>query len=208
MPNKSSAPLIVSIGCIVVAALGTAFSATLLRGFSNAAGFEGHMTARRPIGPIAGDSGAPITVRLDTNVLPGLAWHFQAEGLVFRAQIGVPTVAFLRVENHGLTSVSGHAILSVTPDPASYHFMKADDFANRDVTLAPGESQRIPIAFYFDKSTVSDPEMAGIRSATVSYAFSPAKAAANSVPLRSLVAKIAQDVSVNAAVTYSADPRE
>lgn len=116
------------------------------------------MTARRRIGPIAGDRGAPITVRLDTNVMPRIACHFQAEGTILHTQVAVPTVAFLRIEKHGSKRVSGHATLSVTPDPAIYHFMKTDDFANRDVTLAPGERERIPIAFYFDKSAETDPE--------------------------------------------------
>jgi cytochrome c oxidase assembly protein subunit 11 len=200
--------MLVSIACIAIAGIGTAFSATLLRNFSNTAGFEGHMIERRPIGPLVGESGVPISIRIDTNVLPGLALHFHAERSVYEAEIGMPTGAFLRVENHDVAAVTVRGMLSVTPDPASYHFMKADDFANRDLTLAPGESERIPIAFYFDATTATDPEMKGIRSATVSYSFTRSRTPAKATPLRSLVDSIAHDLATNATVTFSADPSE
>ena len=64
----------------------------------------------------------------------------------------------------------------------------------------------MPVAFYFDGTTATDPEMKGIRSATVAYTFVRAKGGVTTTPLAAVAATAAQDVAVNARVTFSADP--
>jgi cytochrome c oxidase assembly protein subunit 11 len=205
-PPRFNVVLVACIGCVLIATIGTAMSSNLLHAFDNAAGFEGHMDAVRTIGPLARETGEPIFVRIDTNVMPGLDWHMHAEQGAIHAEIGVPTIAYLDVRNLGASRDSARGLFSVTPDPASYHFMKADNFTSGDVTLDPGESVRLPVAFYFDGTTATDPEMKGIRSATVAYTFVRAKGGATTTPLAALAATAAQDVAVNARVTFSADP--
>lgn len=168
---QRSFALIACLACILAAAVGTALSASLLHAFDATAGFEGHMSESRPIGPRPNETGASIEVRIDTNVMPSLNWRLRAEQPVIHAEIGVPTIAFLDLVNRGDSVETARGLFSVTPDPASYHFMKADNFTTMNVSLDPDEAVRIPIAFYFDRTTTTDPEMTGIRAATVSYTF-------------------------------------
>jgi cytochrome c oxidase assembly protein subunit 11 len=134
--------VLVSIGCLGVAAVGTIFSPALYHAFTNAAGFEGHMIVSRPIAPQLGEAGPPLTVRFDTNVMPGLPWDFTSERSVIETQVGVPMIAYFKVKNRANASVIGRATFNVTPDPAAYHFMKMDSFCFKNESLAPGESAR------------------------------------------------------------------
>ena len=170
--KRTTVPVLLSIACLGIATVGTVFSSSLYHAFTNAAGFEGHMTVSRSIAPLPG-AGAPLTVRFDANVMPGLDWVFAPEHPVIEAQIGVPTVVYFDVKNRGSAAAVARAIFNVTPDPAAYHFMKMDSFCFKSERLAPGESVRVPVAFYFDRSVATDPEMAGIRDVTVSYSFFP-----------------------------------
>ena len=199
-------PVLVSIGCLSVAVTGTIFSPSLYHAFANTAGFEGHMTVSRPIAPQPGEAGPPLTVRFDTNVMPGLDWDFAPEHPVIEAQIGVPTVAYFTVKNRGNAPVVARAIFNVTPDPAAYHFMKMDSFCFKNESLAPGESVRVPVVFYFDKSVLKDPEMAGIRAVTVSYSFFPISSAPVAASLSKTAAAEIRVLATQRIATFSADP--
>jgi cytochrome c oxidase assembly protein subunit 11 len=199
-------PVLLSIGCLGIAATGTIFSPALYHAFANAAGFEGHMTVSRPIAPQPGEAGPPLTVRFDTNVMPGLDWDFAPEHPVIEAQIGVPTVAYFNVKNRGNAPVVARAIFNVTPDPAAYHFMKMDSFCCKNESLAPGESVRVPVVFFFDRAMLDDPEMVSIRTLTVSYSFFPISSAPAAVSLGETALAEVRALATQRAATFSADP--
>ena len=164
------------------------------------------MTVSRPIAPQPGETGPPLSVRFDTNVMPGINWDFTPERSVIEVQIGVPTIAYFIVKNEESVPVVGRAIFNVTPDPAAYHFMKTDSFCFKNERLAPGESVRVPVVFYFDKSVLTDPEMTGIRAVTVSYSFFLVPTAPAAVALSETAAAEIRALATKGAATFTADP--
>lgn len=204
--NGRSWPIFVSLACLAVAGVGTVFSPSLLHWFENATGYEGHMSLTRPVAAQPGETGPALSVRLDTNVLPGLDWSFTPEKSVVEVQVGVPTIVYFHVRNLGRTASVGRAIFNVTPDAAAYYFMKTDGFCFKNQRLAPGESARLAVAFYFDKGMLKDAETAETKSMTVSYSYFPMSATPDTVPMASFAAANIQALAPGAAARFTADP--
>lgn len=204
--------LAASLACLLLVIVGVVFSPTIYHWFSNSTGYEGHMALHRPIDATPGDIGPAISVRLDTNVMPGLDWEFMPEKSVVETHIGEPTTVYFRAVNRSKDVEVARAIYNVTPDPAGYYFMKTQCFCFTEEKLKPGETARMPVVFYLDKDMLKDQETSGIRAITVSYTFFPKEATQAAVTAaRSLhdgsEVQLRDDAPGKSA-TFSADPNK
>jgi cytochrome c oxidase assembly protein subunit 11 len=68
---------------------------------------------------------------------------------------------------------SGRATFNVTPEMAGAYFNKVECFCFTDTTLEPGEALDMPVVFYVDPDIADVPELANVRTITLSYTFFP-----------------------------------
>lgn len=163
----------ISAACVLPVIVGVIFSPSIYHWFANSTGYEGHKEFFRSVDATPDDLGPQISVRLDTNVMPGLDWQFRPEKSVVETHIGEPMTIYFEVVNRSKNTEVAHAIYNVTPDAAGYYFMKTQCFCFTEEKLKPGETARLPVVFYLDKDMLKDQETQGIRSITLSYTFFP-----------------------------------
>jgi cytochrome c oxidase assembly protein subunit 11 len=114
-----------------------------------------------------------VRIRFDANVAPGLPWSFVPETRSMDVRVGETKLAYYRVENRSKEPVTASATYNVTPAQSGYHFAKMQCFCFTDQTLQPGESLDMPVVFFVDPAFLEDPEMAGVKTITLSYTFFP-----------------------------------
>jgi cytochrome c oxidase assembly protein subunit 11 len=119
-----------------------------------------------------------VTVRLDSNVAPGLPWRFGAETAEVEVKVGETATVFYRVLNAGSAASTGIATFNVQPSLAAAYFVKMECFCFKEQTLAPGETMDSAVVFYVDPAIADDPNLRDLRSLTLSYTYFPAKGAA------------------------------
>ncbi|HMM15805.1 MAG TPA: cytochrome c oxidase assembly protein [Parvibaculum sp.] len=164
---------LVLLGIMTVA---VSYSPTLYRWFCEATGYGGAVTVQRSLD---GESykrqpdaiGPEITVRLDSNVAPGLDWEFKPEEAAVKTHIGLPTTVFYTAKNLSNETIVARATYNVTPDPAGYFFTKTECFCFTEERLKPGESARMPVVFYVDPEMLTDTSAKNVRTITLSYTF-------------------------------------
>lgn len=117
-----------------------------------------------------------ITVRFDANVSGGLPWHFQPVQRDVTMKIGETTQIAYKAENLFTNPTSGRASFNVSPPLAGAYFNKVECFCFTDTTLKPGETLDMPVVFYIDPDIVNQPELANIKTITLSYTFFPIEA--------------------------------
>ncbi|MDP3898780.1 MAG: cytochrome c oxidase assembly protein, partial [Mesorhizobium sp.] len=66
---------------------------------------------------------------------------------------------------------------NVSPPLAGSYFNKVECFCFTDTTLKPGEKIDMPVVFYIDPSIVDQPELANLKTITLSYTFFPIETA-------------------------------
>lgn len=125
-----------------------------------------------------------VEVRFDANVSPNLPWAFAPEVRSMQVRVGETALAYYRVENKGREPITASATYNVTPVQSGYHFAKMQCFCFTDQTLQPGESMDMPVVFFIDPAFMDDPEVASVKTITLSYTFF-----AKSAPLASGKAK-------------------
>lgn len=114
-----------------------------------------------------------ITVRFDANVSGGLPWQFAPEQRDVTMRIGETTQIAYRAENLFNAPTAGRASFNVTPELAGAYFNKVECFCFTDTTLKPGETLYMPVVFYVDPDIVNVPELAHLKTITLSYTFFP-----------------------------------
>ena len=85
-------------------------------------------------------------------------------------------MAFFDATNTGNHPITGTATFNVQPAQAGKYFKKIQCFCFTQQTLAPGETQRMPVIFYVDPAILQDPDARDIQTITLSYTFWPANA--------------------------------
>lgn len=107
-----------------------------------------------------------IRVEFTGTVMPGLPWDMRPLTVSLDVHPGeLQQVSYL-VRNHSPRPITGRAVPSVTPGQAAQHFEKIECFCFEQQTLAPGESQELPLAFIVSPEIDRD-----VSHITLSYAF-------------------------------------
>lgn len=114
-----------------------------------------------------------ITVRFDANVSGGLPWEFQPVQRDVTMRIGETTQIAYRAQNQFNVPTGGRASFNVTPELAGAYFNKVECFCFTDTTLKPGETLEMPVVFYVDPEIANVPELAHLKTITLSYTFFP-----------------------------------
>jgi cytochrome c oxidase assembly protein subunit 11 len=121
----------------------------------------------------------PMTVQFDANVGPGLAFRFEAVQREETMRIGEQSIAYYEVSNPTDKPLVGTAVFNVVPHKAGIYFNKIECFCFTEQKLAPGESARLPVAYFIDPAIAEDEDLKTLKSITLSYTFYPAKASAS-----------------------------
>ena len=119
-----------------------------------------------------------VSVRLDSNVAPGLPWRFGAETAEIDVKVGDVTTVFYRVRNAGSVPSTGVATFNVQPSVAAAYFVKMECFCFKEQTLDAGETMDSAVVFYVDPAIADDPNLRDLKGLTLSYTYFPAKGAA------------------------------
>jgi len=118
-----------------------------------------------------------ITVRFDANVSGGLPWDFKPVQRDVTMRIGETTQIAYQARNEFNVPTAGRASFNVTPELAGAYFNKVECFCFTDTSLKPGEALDMPVVFYVDPDIVNVPELAQLKTITLSYTFFPIDAA-------------------------------
>ena len=173
MTRQGRTALLAVLGVTLMTGVAWA-SVPLYRLFCAATGLNG-TTGRAERAP--GGVHQAITIAFDTNVAPNLPWRFRPEARSDTVDIGARDLAFFSATNTGAAPVTGTATFNVQPAQAGRYFKKIQCFCFTQQTLAPGETQRMPVIFYVDPAILDDPDARDIQTITLSYTFWPAGAA-------------------------------
>jgi len=163
---------VVAISCaaFVLTMVGAAYAAVpLYQMFCQVTGFGG-ATTRAETAPTT-TLDRVVEVRFDANVAPGVPWSFEPEVPSMQVRIGETKLAYYKVHNRGKEAVTASATYNVTPAQSGYYFAKMQCFCFTDQTLQPGETLDMPVVFFVDPALADDPEMAGLKTITLSYTF-------------------------------------
>jgi len=118
-----------------------------------------------------------IRIDFDSNVAPGMPWRFRPEATSETVKIGARDMAFFTATNTGAKPITGTATFNVTPSQAGKYFTKIQCFCFTQQTLAPGETQRMPVIFFVDPKIMDDPDARDVETITLSYTFYPVDSA-------------------------------
>ena len=165
----------VVVACLatVITMVGLSFAAVpLYKAFCQATGFNGTTRiAKSAPGAVAGPD---FTVRFDANVASGLPWSFGPEQRTLVLKPGEQKIAFYRAKNESDRMTAGQAVFNVQPDIVGQYFKKIACFCFTEQHLAAGQSADMPVTFYVDPKILNDPDLATVRTITLSYTFYPA----------------------------------
>ena len=160
------------LGAFIAGMTGLAFaSVPLYRMFCAATGYDG----TPQIGPQAspGAVSRSITVAMNADTSPQLAWSFAPEARRVTMKIGEEQLAFYDGKNLSDHTITGHALYNVTPDVVGRYFHKTECFCFTSQTLASGEKVQFPVTFWVDPAILADPETRDVHTITLSYTFFP-----------------------------------
>jgi len=164
----------VAIACVafVTMMVGVAYAAVpLYRIFCQVTGYGGTTQVADAASGMVLDR--RIKVRFDANVARDLSWGFKPVQREIDLKIGENALAFYRADNGADVAVTGTATFNVTPLEAGQYFNKIECFCFTEQTLKPGESVDMPVSFYVDPEIDRDPNLAHVRTITLSYTFFP-----------------------------------
>lgn len=112
------------------------------------------------------DTSRTVRVEFTGTVMPGLPWDMRPLTTHLDIHPGELQQVTYLVRNTSDRTITGQAVPSVTPGQAAQHFEKIECFCFEQQTLAPGESQEMPLAFIVKPAVDRD-----IAHITLSYAF-------------------------------------
>ncbi|BAT58770.1 cytochrome c oxidase assembly protein CtaG [Variibacter gotjawalensis] len=116
-----------------------------------------------------------MTVRFDSNVMPGLPWQFEPEQNTIKVKLGEVVTVYYTVTNQAARETTGQASYNVTPLTAGIHFHKINCFCFTEQTFARGEKREMAVVFYVDPKLAEDAEHDGLNTITLSYTFYPVR---------------------------------
>ncbi|NIA72196.1 cytochrome c oxidase assembly protein [Pelagibius litoralis] len=170
---------------VVVAMGGLAYaSVPLYELFCRVTGYGGTTQVAESLPESVGER--MVTVRFNADVNPDLPWAFQPVEREVSLRVGESGLAFYRATNTSARRTAGTATFNVTPLKAGQYFNKVQCFCFTEQQLAPGESMDMAVSFFVDPAIEEDPNLAEVKTITLSYTFFPDLDAAVEEPLASL----------------------
>lgn len=103
-----------------------------------------------------------------SDVLP---WKFTPQQREVRVLPGETALAFYTATNYGDQDIIGVATYSVTPAQTAPYFSKIQCFCFEEQRLNAGETVDMPVFFYLDPDLLTDMNMRGVETVTLSYTF-------------------------------------
>ncbi len=174
---RSEATIVLGCAAFVAAMVGLTYaSVPLYAAFCSLTGFGGATRVAESAPSQVLDR--TITVRFDANVAPGLPWDFRPEQTKVDVKVGETKMAYYFAGNRSAAETYANATYNVMPSSAGAYFVKLQCFCFNEQTLKGGEKVDMPVVFYIDPAIADDPEMAGVKTITLSYTFFAAKAPA------------------------------
>lgn len=150
--------------------VGVAFAAVPLYDlFCRATGYAG--TPMLGSAAPGASSDTSMNIRFVASTSPGLPWNFAPQQVSMPLRLGEEGLAFYTARNDSAAPVTGISTYNVTPDIVGRYFHKTACFCFTEQTLAPGESQDMPLSFWVDPAILDDRQARAIRTITVSYTF-------------------------------------
>ncbi|KAF2131040.1 hypothetical protein P153DRAFT_313293 [Dothidotthia symphoricarpi CBS 119687] len=116
-----------------------------------------------------------IRITFNGSVSDVLPWKFTPQQREVRVLPGETALAFYTATNKSDEDIIGVATYSVTPGQVAPYFSKIQCFCFEEQRLNAGETVDMPVFFYIDPEFVSDINMKGIETVTLSYTFFKAK---------------------------------
>jgi cytochrome c oxidase assembly protein subunit 11 len=161
--------LLLSLGLVAVMLGIVAGSVPLYRLFCQVTGYGG--TPRVAAGDSATTDSQLMTVRFDTNVMPGMPWRFEAKSGPMAVRLGETNLAIFTAENNSDEAIVGTAVFNVTPLKAASYVDKIQCFCFTQQRLGPHEKAELPVSFYIDPAILKDHDTFDVRTITLSYSF-------------------------------------
>jgi cytochrome c oxidase assembly protein subunit 11 len=169
-PVRRDILIAASCGVLVAAMVGASFAAVpLYNMFCRATGFAGTTQVSRiaPQHALARE----LTMRFDSNVMPGLPWKFTPEQNEIKLHIGEVVTVHYKVINEAARTITAQASYNVTPTTVGAYFDKINCFCFTQQTMKPGETREMTVVFYVDPSIIKDRDQDPLNTITLSYTF-------------------------------------
>jgi cytochrome c oxidase assembly protein subunit 11 len=112
-----------------------------------------------------------ITVRFNADIMKEVQWKFQPLQKQVDVYAGENKMIFYNAENNSDEKITGVATYNITPEKAAQYFNKVQCFCFNEQTLEPHEKVEMPVSFYIDPKIENDPDMADVKTITLSYTF-------------------------------------
>ncbi|KAK3321083.1 cytochrome c oxidase-like protein [Cercophora scortea] len=116
-----------------------------------------------------------IRVTFSASVSDVLPWKFTPQQREVRVLPGETALAFYTATNNSEHDIIGVATYSVTPAQCAPYFSKIQCFCFEEQRLNAGETVDMPVFFYLDPDLLTDLNMKGVETVTLSYTFFKAK---------------------------------
>lgn len=169
LARRNRRTLIGALGFVGVM-VGVAFAAVPLYDlFCRATGYGGTPMLGAAAPGATGDTS--MTIRFVASTSPSLPWSFTPQQVSMPLRLGQEGLAFYTARNDSATPVTGISTYNVTPDIVGRYFNKTACFCFLEQTLAPGQTQDMPLTFWIDPAILQDRQARAIRTITVSYTF-------------------------------------
>ncbi len=168
--GRRNARMAVKLGAVVAGMVGLSFASVPLYDlFCRVTGFGGTtMVAEK-----APDKALErvVTVRFNADVNSSIHWDFRPDTHAVDVRVGEAMTIAYRAKNLEDRAVIGTATYNVTPEKAGQYFNKIQCFCFTEQKLEPGQSIDMPVNFYVDPAMADDPNMADVKTITLSYTF-------------------------------------
>jgi cytochrome c oxidase assembly protein subunit 11 len=157
-------------GVFVASMVGAAYaSVPLYTWFCKTTGFAGTpQVAEKAPDHMLGRS---LTIRFDSNVMPGLPWKFEPEQNEIKLRVGEVATVNYKVINQAAREITAQASYNVTPPQVGAYFNKINCFCFTQQTLKAGEKREMTVVFYVDPSIAKDRDQNELNTITLSYSF-------------------------------------
>ncbi len=112
-----------------------------------------------------------ITINFNADTDKGLPWLFKPQQRSVDVRIGQRGLTAYTAKNKLDTPTAGTAVYNVTPLKVGKYFHKVQCFCFDEQILQGGQEVSMPVMFFVDPQIADDPDMADVKTITLSYTF-------------------------------------